>query len=219
MHYYYFFDYYLKQGTLTGEFQNGKKTGAWVYYDQKNTKTDIEYYDRGRLTRRIYHTKADGDSISLRSRKEIVLSINSISTDALAVDKEAFSSTSQYFETQVAYPPSFERNVSYPGGFKHLLRLLTQEVEVADRNLALVRIKVNEHGQVLKSVIVRSVDPYTDERLIKALEFHTPRFIPAAREGKTYATTIYLPVSGGEAWEKLLNEMPTEWFLDVNNFN
>src|SRR5579859_115 len=216
MGYYFFFDYYLKHGTFSGEFQNGKRTGPWVYYDAKNMKTDIEYYDKGKLIRRIYYTKTEADSIALRSKKEIVLSVTAINTETLALDKESFSTVSQYFETQVACPPSFERNVSYPGGIKHLIRLLTQQTEIPIHNLVLVKMKVNEHGQVSKSVIVRSVDPYTDERVLKALEIHLPRFLPAMKNGLAYATTIYLPVSGGDEWEKLLNEMPADWFLDVN---
>lgn len=214
--YYYFFDYYLKPGTLKGEFRNGKRNGIWTYYDSKNVRTDIEYYDNGKLLKRIVSTKQD--SLMLMSRKEVILSMNGINTETFAVDQTAFTGISQYFETQVAYPPQFERNVTYPGGIKHLLRLLAV-AEVPDHNLAMVKIKINEHGQVQKTLIVRSVDPYTDERVLKALEPHLGRFLPAIRNGKTYPTTIYLPLGGGDQWHKLLEEMPGDWFLDVNNFN
>jgi len=213
--YFYFFDFYLKQGTLHGEFQNGKRSGAWNYFDLKKNKTDVEYYDKGKLIKRTSFTKTD--SMQLHSKKEIILSVSSIYAEALIVDKDAFATVNQYFETQVTHPASFQRNVTYAGGLKHLLRLLTQ-AEVPDRNLALIKIKINEHAQVLKSIIVRSVDPDTDERVLKVLEQHASRFMSAMKDGKPYATTIYLPVSGGEQWEKMLNEMPAEWFLDVNNF-
>lgn len=215
LHYYYFFDYYLKQGTLTGEFRNGKRAGAWVYQDVKKTKIDVEYYANGKFLDRTHF--AQNDSMILQTKKEIVLSVNAIQTDALAFDKTLFTSVSQYFETQIAYPLSFERNVSYPGGIKHLLRLLTQ-AEVPEMNLVVVRVKINEHGQVLKTAIVRSVDPVTDERVLKAIELHQSRFVPAMKDGKPYPTVIYLPVSGGGRWERMLKEMPTEWFLDANNF-
>ncbi len=215
IHYFYFFDYYLKQGTMHGEFKNGKRSGTWIYQDLKKTKIDVEYYENGRLIERTHFAK--NDSVSLQSKKEIVLSVSSINTEALSFDKEAFMNIGQYFETQVTYPSSFQRDVSYPGGIKHLLRLM-MEAEVPEHNLALIKIKFDEHGQVMKSLIVRSVDPETDERVLKALALHQSRFVPAIKNGKAYPTVIYLPVSGGERWEKTLNEMPSEWFLNVNNF-
>ncbi len=215
LRYFYFFDFYLKQGILYGEFQNGKRAGVWNYYDLKKNKTDVEYYEKGKLLKRTYFNKSD--SMLLHSKKEIILSVSSINTEALVVDKESFATVNQYFETKVTYPSSFQRSVTYPGGLKRLLRLLIQ-ADVADKNVVLVKVRVNEHGQVLKSIIVRSVDEYTDERVLKSLSNHEARFLPAMKQGKPYPLTIYLPVSGGEEWERLLNEMPTAWFLDVNNF-
>jgi len=215
IHYFYFFDYYLKQGTVCGEFRSGKKIGRWIYQDLKNVITDVEYYKNGKFQSRTHFTKSD--SMALNTTKEMILSVNVINTEALIVDKESFTSLSQYFESQINYPSSFQRNVSYPRGIKNLLRLL-MEADVPENNLALIKIKINEHGQVLRTDIVRSVDQDTDERVLKAIERHQSRFIPAMKDGKPYPTVIYLPVSGGERWEKTLQEMPTEWFLDVNNF-
>jgi hypothetical protein len=155
--------------------------------------------------------------MTLYTTKEMILSVNAINTEALTVDGEAFASVAQYFETQITYPPSFQRNVTYPGGIKHLLRLLT-EADVPEHNLALVKIKINEHGQVLKTQVARSVDLGTDVRVLKAIELHQSRLIPAMKDGKPYPTVIYLPVSGGERWEKTLQEMPAAYFLNVNNF-
>jgi len=215
MHYFYFFDYYLKQGTVSGEFQRGKRSGTWVYQDLKKIKTDVEYYKNGNFQSRTHYTKSD--SMTVYTSKEMILSINAVSTEALILDKEAFTSVSQYFETQITYPAAFQRNVSYPGGIKRLLRLLT-EADVPENNLALVKIKINEHGQVLKSAIVRSVDPDTDARVLKSVERHQSRLFPAMKDGKPYPTVFYLPVSGGERWEKTLRDMPAEYFLNVNNF-
>lgn len=213
--YYYFFDFYLKQGTLKGEFQNGKRAGTWIYYDSKKVKTDVEYYEKGRLLNRTYFAR--NDSAALNSKKEIILSVNAIITESLSFDKELYMSVNQYFESQIIYPPSFQRNVSYPGGLRHLLKLMV-EAEVPDQNLVLVKMKIDEHGQILKSAIVRSVDPYTDERVLRVLEIHKTRIIPAMKNGKAYVSTFYLPVSGGESWERMLKEMPEEWFLDLSNF-
>jgi antitoxin component YwqK of YwqJK toxin-antitoxin module len=215
IHFFYFYDYYLKQGTLSGEFKNGKRSGTWMYQDLKKTKTDVEYYKNGKLIDRVRFVK--DDSVVVQTKKEILLSISSINTQSLALDKEAFTTINQFFETQINYPVSFQRDVSYPGGIKHLLRLLT-EADVPEHNLVLIKVKIDEHGQALKSIIVRSVDGQTDGRVLNALGVHQSRFVPAIKDGKPYPTTIYLPVSGGEQWEKMLKEMPAEWFLDVNNF-
>jgi len=147
----------------------------------------------------------------------MILSINAINTESLVIDKSAFSSLSQYFETQIAYPATFQRNVTYPGGIKHLLRLL-MDANVPENYLSLVKIKIDEHGQVLKTWIVRSVDPDTDARVLRSVEQHQSKLFPAIKDGKPYPTIFYLPVSGGERWEKTLRDMPAEFFLNVNNF-
>lgn len=215
--YYHYSDLKFKQGILTGEFQNGKRVGVWVYSDLKNVKTDVEYYKNGNFLSHYYFTK--NDSIELEGKKEIFLSVFSLYTEALAYDKETYTNANQFFESQVTYPSSFQRNVSYPGGLKRLLWLLAQETDVRDRNLALVKLKLNERGQILKSVIVRSVDDNTDDRVLDAIKLHEVRLLPAMKDGKPISSTFYLPVASGEEWMKTLREMPTEWFLDVRNFS
>lgn len=214
LRYFYFFDYYLKQGVMTGEFRNGKRAGVWVYRDFKKAKSDVEYYANGKFLDRTHFT--ENDSIVLPTRKEVVLSAKDIYTEALAFDKSSFSTLNQYFETQVSYPGAFQREPGYPGGFKHLLRLLTN-AGVPEKYLVVLKLKINEHGQVEKISVVRSVDFATDNRVIKELDQHQFRFCPAMRNGKPIPSTLYLPVSGGEAWEKMLDELPTQYFLDENN--
>jgi hypothetical protein len=92
------------------------------------------------------------------------------------------------------------------------------DADVPENYLSLIKVKINEHGQVLKTLIVRSVDPETDERVLKSVERHQSRLLPAMKDGKPYPTIFYLPVSGGENWEKILRDMPSEYFLNVNNF-
>jgi len=215
LQYFYFFDYYLKQGTFSGEFQNGKRSGTWVYRDVKKNITDVEYYRNGEFLSRTHFAK--NDSVILPISKEMILSINAINTESLVFDKQAFTSLSQYFETQITYPTSFQRNVTYPGGIKHLLRLM-MDANVPENYLSLVKIKIDEHGQVLKSSIVRSVDPETDARVLQSVEQHQSRLLPPMKDGKPYPIIFYLPVSGGERWEKTLHDMPSEFFLNVSNF-
>ncbi len=214
--YYYYNDLKFKPGILTGEFLNGKRVGKWVFTDMNKTKTDVEYYKNGDLKKRYIFTKTD--SIEVVAKKEIFLSVYSLYTEALAYDKTVFTSVNQFFESQVGYPSSFQRTIAYPGSLKRLLWLLAQETDVPNRNLALIKLKIDEHGQILKLNIVRSVDENTDDRVLNAIYQHDPRFLPAMRDGKPIATTIYLPVASGEEWMKTLHEMPIEWFLDFRNF-
>jgi hypothetical protein len=214
--YFYYNDLKFKRGILTGEFQNGKRAGKWVYTDLKSVKTDVEYYKNGKLATRYFFTK--NDSIEANDQKEIFLSVYSLYTEALAFDKDVYTTVNQFFESQVTYPSSFQRNISYPGGLKRLLWLLSQETEVRDRNLALVKLKINERGQILKSSIIRSVDDNTDDRVLEAIKQHESRFLPAIKDGLPIATSVYLPVASGEEWMKTLREMPAEWFLDSRNF-
>jgi len=92
------------------------------------------------------------------------------------------------------------------------------DANVPENYLSLVKIKMDERGQVLKTWIVRSVDPDTDMRVLKSVEQHQSRLFPAMKDGRPYPTVFYLPISGGERWEKTLRDMPSEYFLNVNNF-
>ncbi|MBS1505309.1 MAG: hypothetical protein JSS79_01575 [Bacteroidetes bacterium] len=214
--YYYFFDWYLKSGTMTGEFLNGKKVGQWTYYNSTKVKTDVEHYKNGKLIDRYVFTK--NDSAAATSGKEIILSVNAILTESLAFDKTAFTNTNQFFESQVAYPADFNRTVTYPGGIRRLLFLLSEQTGVPENNLLMIKLKIDEHGQILKTNVIVSVDEDTDNRGLEVLKLHEPRLAPAFSNGKPIASTIYLPVSGGEKWLKMLQEAPTEWLLDPNNF-
>lgn len=214
--YYYFFDWKLKRGTMTGEFKNGVRAGTWIYVDANKHISDKETYDNGKLLSRYYFQGED--SIAVPRKKEIILSIGMFMAELLSFDKESFANLNQYIETQIHYPPNFQRQFTYPGGLRKLLLLLAQQAEVADKNLVLVRLKIDEHGSILKSSIMRSVDDETDLRVLKAIEIYTPYFLPPMKAGKAYASVIYLPVAGGDEWIEMINHMPPSWFLDVNNF-
>lgn len=214
--YYYFFDWYLKAGTMTGEFLNGKKVGQWTYYNASKVKTDVERYKNGALMERYVFTK--NDSVAATSGKEIILSVNALLTESLAFDKTAFTNANQFFESLVTFPADFNRPVSYPGGIRRLLFLLSEQTGVPENNLLMLKLKIDEHGQVLKTNVIVSVDEDVDDRAQKILKLHEHRLVPAFSAGKAVASTIYLPVSGGEKWLKMLLEAPTEWLLDPNNF-
>ncbi|MBS1488028.1 MAG: hypothetical protein JST43_10625 [Bacteroidetes bacterium] len=216
MEYFYFFDWKLKRGMMTGEFRNGERYGTWVYLDAANKITDREVYANGKLLSHVFFQ--GDDSVAVPAKKEIILSVRLLFTELQAIDWNSYSSLNQYIESQVQYPPDFQRPISYSGGIKRLLLLLAQQVSVPDKNLVLVRLKIDEHGIILKSSVARSVDDDTDGRALKAIENHRPYFLPPIKGGKPYATTVYIPIGGGDEWVEAIHNMPVEWFLDVNNF-
>ncbi|MBI1768503.1 MAG: hypothetical protein HYR67_09025 [Bacteroidetes bacterium] len=205
-----------KQGIVNGEFQNGRRVGRWMYYDLNKSKMDKEIYVNGSLSKRVHYSKQD--SIELKEKKSIYLSLNSLNTEILMFDKESFSYLNQYFEQYVTYPVSFERNVTYPHGLKQLLTLLTQAMALPERNIEVLRLKIDEHGQVAKAVIVRSINSVYDNLTNQIFEMHQNRLMPAMKNGKPVPAVVYLPIASGEEWMRALEEMQTEWFLDYSNF-
>jgi hypothetical protein len=205
-----------RQGVLHGEFLRGRRSGVWIYTDTNKSKTDKEVYSNGKL---INHKRYDKyDSSEAKESKPIYLSLISMNTEILAFDKASFSNLNKYFEKYVTYPNQFNRNVTYPGGIKRLLVLLSNTMMLPEKNLELIRLKIDEHGQITKSTLMRSVNVTYDELTAEVLELHQYRFFPAIRNGKPEAATIYLPIAGGVEWERLLEGMPTEWFLNPENF-
>jgi hypothetical protein len=158
------------------------------------------------------------DSLAAYSGKEIILSVNALLTESMAFDKTVYAGANQFFENQVSYPTTFNRTVTYPGGIRRLLLLLSGQIGVPENNLLMIKLKVDEHGRVSKSNIILSVDEETDDRGLKVLMTHEPRLLPAISNGKPVPSTIYLPILSGEKWLKTLQEAPTEWLLDPNNF-
>ncbi|GHM99757.1 hypothetical protein WSM22_12470 [Cytophagales bacterium WSM2-2] len=206
-----------KQGWLSGEFQFGKRVGRWIYTDMQNAKTDEETYERGKFVNRVHYTK--GDSIKTSLRKPVYLSLIPLNTEALICDKDSFTNLTQYFEKYITYPADFQRNITYPGGIKRLLTLITQMIYIQDRYLCVIGFRFDEHGQVTKTSIERSIDRATDDRVLEAFQLHAKRLLPAIMNGKPFPTVNFLPVSGGKEWLKLLEEKPSSWFLDYSNFS
>ncbi len=214
--YFYFFDLnQFKHGVLNGEFQNGRRVGKWLYQDSNKKSWDEEEYKNGKFVKRTHFTERG--AVELDFQKEIIISVNSLNTETLAFDKEAFATLNQFFEQYISYPVSLQRKIGYAGGVKRLLRLLV-EAGVPEQNLVLAKIKMDEHGQILKTTIVRPADLNSDERVLKAIEQHGGKILPAIKNGKPVAATIYLPVASGKEWQQLLVDMPADWFLNENNF-
>lgn len=205
-----------KQGVLDGEFQNGRRVGRWLYRDLSNFKTDEETYTNGKLVKHVRFSKQDS-TVSMEP-KSIYLSLNSFNAEALSFDRNSFSNLNQYFEKYVTYPTSFHRNPTYPKGLRHLFILLANAMMVPERNIEVVRLKINERGLIEKSVIARSINITYDELTSRVLERHLDRFLPAMRNGRPEAAVIYLPIASGEEWMQTLKEAPMDWLLDYTNF-
>jgi antitoxin component YwqK of YwqJK toxin-antitoxin module len=205
-----------KEGIIDGEFRNGRRVGSWIFHDLSKSKTDEETYVNGKFLKRVSYQKRD--SVEMRERKSIYLLLNSLNTETLLFDKGSFSYLNEYFEKYVTYPASFTRNVTYPSGLKRLISLFSQAMMVPEEALELVRLKINVNGRIEKAAIVRSIDLTYDNLTDEILEIHKNRFFPAMKNGKPVAAVIYLPVASGERWMQALEGMPTEWFLDPNNF-
>jgi antitoxin component YwqK of YwqJK toxin-antitoxin module len=216
MHYYFLFDLKVQQGEMHGEFLNGKKTGPWDYYDLKGNKTDTEYYNDGKLMKHILYKR--GDSLSVDRGKEIILSLSSINTSRFSFDKTMFESINQYFEKYVSYPTTFSRLISFPGGIKGFLTLLSEQAEVEKNNLVLARLKLDEHGKLLKLNLVRHADEFSDERVEKLIVAYENYFFPAIEKGKPVPSVIFLPIASGDEWMTMLKEMPLSFFTDPANF-
>lgn len=216
LQYYYFFDMRIKQGTLHGEFSNGKRIGLWMYADIGGKKTDTEYYDNGKLMKHIFYRQTD--SVSVNYGKEILLSLSNINTQSLAFDKTVFSSANDYFEKYVTYPAALSRQATFPMGIKRLLTILTEELSVPHQNLLIAKLKIDEHGKQIKLNLVRNVFDQADDNALKLLKGYESLFFPAIENGKPIASTLYIPVASGEEWLQLLRTMPSDYFTDISNF-
>lgn len=214
--YYYFLDWRLKPGTMTGEFLNGRRVGTWLYTDGTHRLTDKENYRDGQLVSRVYYRGKD--SVILHFKKDIVLSPRLFASNLQNFDLTSFPTAQTFLDSTVQYPSNYKHKFTYFGGLKKFLRMVSQAAAVPEHGLVLVRLKIDEHGKVLKSSVVRSVDDDTDERALKAVLSHASHFLPPVQNGKPVATVVYIPVATGEEWNQMLDNAPEDWFLDVNNF-
>lgn len=202
-----------KQGVLNGEVRMGQRAGTWTYHDINKKQTDEEFYENGKLIKRIHFS--DPATVELAYSKEIIISINSLFTESLAYDHDSFTQLNQVVEQQIGYPSTFNRTATYPGGIKRLLLLLAQYAEVPEGNVSILKLRVDEHGTVLKYSIQASAGPDLDQKAIKALKSYENKLLPAVKDGIPYPSTIYLPISGGEYWVDFLNTTPIEDILSM----
>lgn len=205
-----------KQGILTGQFRNGRRVGLWVYYDGSQKKTDEEHYINGQLQKRIHYT--DDNTVESKQSRSVYLSLNAFNTEALAYSKDSFSTLNQYFREHVPYPNTFTRNITYPGGARFLLKLLANTLAVPERNMEVLRLKIDGSGKIEKATVIRSISATYDLLTDRFLEQHGHRFLPAVLNGQSVPGVIFLPIASGDEWMQTLEEAPIEWLLNYTNF-
>lgn len=192
-----------KQGVLEGEFFRGRREGHWLYRSLQGKQTDSEWYRNGRLMVRWHYEGVD--SVRLATRTPIVLSSWSLYTDQMSL-VETYSSLPVYFQQHVTYPKGFQREVTVMGGWKSWLKKVALEAGLEPSELVVVRLNVDETG------MVRDVDlesPYGDEqdkKVLKAVTASMTQFFPAIRNGSPMASVLYVPVSGGVAWQEFIDQ-------------
>ena len=204
-----------KHGTLNGRFHFGRRAGTWTYQDTNMMKTDEEVYENGKLVKRVHFS--DDQPVELDYPKEIIISFNSLFTDTYAQDHDSFKSLSEVFDRTLIYPVTFQRSITYPGGIKKLLLLLAKNAEIPAGQVAVVKIKVDANGKVIKYKVGNADSPGIETRALKAVKLFESRLLPAIKNGKPHAATISLPISGGQEWTDLLNQTPEEQLIQVDN--
>ena len=204
-----------KQGILIGEFHFGRRVGTWTYQDRNKMKTDEEVYENGKLIKRTHFS--DDQPVELDYPKEIIISINSLLTDNLVLDRDTFKSLNDVFEKTLTYPVTLQRNISYPGGIKKLLLLLARNAEIPEGQVAVVKIKVDASGKVVKYKVSNINNPGMEARALKAVKMYEDRLFPAIQNGKPHTSTMSLVISGGQEWTDFLNQTPQEELVQVDN--
>jgi hypothetical protein len=205
----------LDQGTLSGEFINGKRNGSWMYTDKSNVKTDEEIYENGKFIKRN-SVQPSGYTSILDTKKPIIISLSGILTEALNVDATSFTDLNQYvIQYCPPYDAGFHRWITFPGGMKKLLLNVAQSLRTEVDDNIFIKLSVDENGKFgkIKASLLYGTD-FTDE--IRAIfKPYENKFLPAVRDGKPYAFTMKLPVSNSQKWIQYLETAPDD---DVNAY-
>jgi hypothetical protein len=200
----------LKQGTLSGEFKMGKRFGTWFYHDLNKTKTDEEFYEEGKLVKRI-HNEADGTSLELAYKKEIIISIGSLAEEAMVFDANAYGILNSSFEQNISYPAKFNRPATYAGGLKKMLLLIKKNNPLPEGTALVVRATINERGYLTSCEGESALSRAVNDRAAAMVRSHEKIFFPAIRNGKPISSKLFLLVYGGEEGMKLINELPFDF--------
>jgi len=191
----------LVEGVLNGEFLNGKRTGTWTYKKDGGQEWDEELYERGMLTKRT-SVSASG-TVELHEIKPVIISLSSLVTEAFSFDPSSYTHLNQFFEQYgPAYPTTFQRSITFPGGIKKLLLLLSANYSIHTDEVKLASVTVDENGNLTKIKMGGRQDLQRElERTIKPFKL---KFLPAVANGKAYESTVKIPISNDGQWISFL---------------
>jgi antitoxin component YwqK of YwqJK toxin-antitoxin module len=201
-----------KQGNMEGEFQFGKRVGTWNYYDLAKNKTDEEVYEKGRFVSRTHYE--NGAVLELDYRKDISLSLSTLLEEIFLFDKTTCANVNIGVSGNIVYPATFKRPPTFAGGIKRLLLLLASRVPIPENTQVTVIISINEKGFVTGLDVQQGVSRQINASLLELVRGMELKFFPAIRKGKPYASTLYLPLYGGDTGIKLIEALPYDFIQE-----
>ncbi len=204
-----------RQGMMEGEFQFGKRVGLWTYFDLNKSKLDEEVYDKGKLVNRI-HFEANGSSVELDYKKEIVLSLSTLLEEIMVFDETSFVNLNDAFAKSVTYSTTFNRPPTFAGGLKRLLLLIANHIGIPETTSLLIVVSINEQGVVTGSSIQQGISRTIDASALDYLRSLDKKLFPAIRKGKPYSSQLYLPIYGGAEGTKRILELPFDFVQEEN---
>lgn len=190
-----------KSGTLTGEFKKGQKVGKWVYESHDKGIKYEETYQKGEFKKRFGYGKNSVNEF--KEPLEISPLFYSSNAEKLNYDKSVYNNLYAFFEQN---PPSdidsLQRNITYPGGIVKLMKEIGGNLEypAADRRTrtqgqVIINVTIDEHGVVKSKQVLKSASKTLEIEALRVLELFEDKFCPASLAGKTYESTLAIPVS------------------------
>ena len=190
-----------KEGNLTGEFTDGKRTGKWTYKTKDGNRKDEEIYENGIFVKRTAFTKS-GERL-FDKQSQVNISPNSKRTDAFDFDLASFSNLNAFFELNpIKNIDSITRNATYPGGMKNLTSLIALNLTFpaeARRNptpgTVIISLTIDEHGIVKNYNVIKGLSKILDNEALRVMKLLDSKWLPALLEGKAYESTISIPIA------------------------
>jgi hypothetical protein len=106
-------------GTLTGEFQRGKRVGTWTYSPDHGKGIYEESYEDGKFTKAVARSPRSTYDCK---KMNVNISQSSLEIEKFNFDKSQFINLYQYIKTfPIDNIDSLERGVAFPGGISKLV--------------------------------------------------------------------------------------------------
>lgn len=198
-----------KQGTLEGEFRFGKRMGTWNYFDLAKNKIDEEVYENGKFVKRIHYENEESTELSYP--KVVYLSLNNLIEEVFSYDKQLYSNVNKSCGQQITYPVKFSRSATFAGGLKRLLLFIAQRIVIPDNAQVVIQLSIDNEGFVTSSAIQQGVSRQLDAACLESINNVELKFFPAIKKGKPYSSLLYVPIYGGAAGLKLIEDLPYDF--------